>query len=347
MRISPLHIGLLLTGLVVLGGLFYAFLFHTTPEVTTPLESTHSTVEVTPIHSDVSVQKNSAPFSVIAGQQKVESGSTIKTSDSGRALIESSSSHITRLDYSSQITITEEEKHTQVRLAGGAVWSRLANLFDSGETYDVHTPNAIASVRGTSFGVWYHENTTIVIVLEGTVLFTPVGDEKNAILVHAGYKATRVGSGSVKLELITKADRLLPWVVFNESASPTSPTTSAVPASTSSPQTTIVVPQAQPVSVGDLVRLSSMSPTTIVEGSQEVLTISGRNLDQVETLTIGGTQVYFSHVNTTTITANAPLLSPGRYSISITAPGGRVSTLTSILMVSARAASPNTVTGKP
>ena len=90
-----------------------------------------------------------------------------------------------------------------------------------------------------------------------------------------------------------------------------------------------------------------MSPTTIVEGSQEVLTINGRNLDQVETLAIGGTQVYFSKVSTTAITANAPVLAPGRYSISITAPGGRVSTLTSILTVSARTVSPNTVTGKP
>lgn len=349
MRISPLRIGLLLTGLVVLGGLFYAFLFRSTPEVTTPLESTRSTVEVTPLHSDVSVQQNNAPFSVIDGQQKVESGSTIKTSDRGRALIESSSSHITRLDYSSEITITEEEKRTQVRLAGGAVWSRLANLFDSGETYDVHTPNAIASVRGTSFGVWYHDNTTIVIVLEGMVLFTPVGDEKNAVLVHAGYKATRVGTGPVKVELITKTDRSLPWVVFNESTLSTSPTTSAVPVSIPSPQTTTTAPppQVPSISSGDIVRLSGMSPTTIVEGSQEVLTINGRNLDQVETLAIGGTQVYFSKVSTTAITANAPVLAPGRYSISITAPGGRVSTLTSILTVSARTVSPNNVTGKP
>ena len=351
MRISPLQIGLLLAGLIILGGLLYAFLLGSKPKEIQQTEPIHSTVEVTPIHSDVSVKEGSADFVIILGQQAVESGSRIKTSEAGRALIESASSHITRLDYSSEIIVEETEKRTQVSLAVGAVWSRLLNVFDSGETYEVQTPNAIATVRGTSFGVWYSVNTTILIVTEGEVLFTPIGAEDKAVIVRSGYKATRTGTGPVKVESLTKADRLLPWVLFNATATAPPPASgvSGAPITSPAPQPPATPPQTQttPTPTGDIVRLSGISPITIVEGSQEVLTISGRNLDQVETLTVGGVQIYFTRVNTTTITAPAPVLVPGRYSVSITAPGGRVSTLSGALTVTARAVSPNTVNGKP
>jgi FecR protein/IPT/TIG domain len=350
MRISPLRIGLLLTGLVILCGLYYVFLFRGASPVTAPLVTSHTTVRVTPIHTDVSIQHGTSPFSVIAEQQEVESGSTIKTSDKGRALIESSSSHITRLDYSSQITISEEQKHTQVSLAGGAVWSRLKNLFDSGETYDVQTPNAIASVRGTSFGVWYQGTTTIVMVLEGAVLFTPIGDEHNAVLVHAGYKATRVGSGPVQVELLTKADRALPWVVFNSDVvAPTtsSPTTIEQPPPPSS-GTPLSTPAPAPAPTQDLMRFSGVSPTSVEEGSGSLLTLSGRNLDQVVTVSIDGTSVYFTLLSSTGIQVNTPTsLGVGRHTISVTGPQNRVVSLSNILTVTARTASPNTVTGKP
>ena len=356
MRISPLQIGLVLAGLVALGGLLYVLFFNHTPEVAPQQIAVPSVVHVTPIHSDVSVKEGVSAFAVISEAKAVISGSTVKTSSTGRALIESASSHITRLDYDSQITISEEQRHTQIQLASGAVWSRLMNVFDSGETYDVQTPNAIASVRGTSFGVWYQTNTTILIVIEGEVLFSPLDAPDKAVHVRAGYKATRVGTGPVKVEPLGKADRQLPWVTFNTDTpavpSPTV-TNSGVPTGTTpaptepSPTTPTTATQPAPVSSRDLVRLSGINPTSIVEGSQEILTITGRNLDQVETLTIGGTQIYFSKVNTTTITASAPGLTPGRYSVSITAPDGRVSILSSALTVTARATTPNSVTGKP
>ena len=348
MRISPLRIGLLLTGLVVLGGLCYVFLFQGASPVTAPVESPHTTVRVTPIHTDVSVQHSTFPFSVIAEQQEVESGSIIKTSDKGRALIESSSSHITRLDYSSEITISEEQQHTQVSLAGGAVWSRLKNLFDSGETYDVQTPNAIASVRGTSFGVWYQGTTTIVIVLEGAVLFTPRGDEQNAVLVHAGYKATRVGNGSVLVEKLTKADRALPWVVFNSDVVATSPTSSTTTDQPIPPTPVTPLATPAPAPAQDLMRFSGVSPTSVEEGSGSLITLSGRNLDQAVTVSIDGTSVYFTLLSSTGIQINTPTsLGVGRHTISVTGPQNRVVSLSNILTVTARVVSPNSVTGKP
>lgn len=342
MRISPLYIGLVLASLCILGGLLYVFQLKPSRKAD-PLVTTPTTVQVTPIHADVTVRQGDSAFTTIATRQAILSGSVIKTSETGRALIESASSHITRVDYSSQITISEEKKQTKIGLASGAMWSRITNIFDSGETYDVETANAIASVRGTSFGVWYHVDTTTLIVIEGEVLFAPIEARDAGVLVRAGYKATRMGTGPIHVEPLTSADNILPWVVFNQST-PTKPTTTAVPVTTQTPSAS---PTQPPVSSGDVVRLSGISPTTSIEGSQETLTITGRNLDQVDTLSIGGTQVYVTHVNTMTITATIPTLTPGRYSVSITAPGGRASTLSSALTITARAASPNSVTGKP
>lgn len=342
MRISPLYIGLVLAGVCILGVLLYVFLCRPSPK-TKPIDTASTTVQVTPLHSDVSVQRGDSAFTTITTRQAVQNGSVIQTSETGRALIESASAHITRIDYSSQITVQEEKKKTQVELAGGALWSRITNIFDSGETYDVETANAIASVRGTSFGVWYQFNTTTLIVIEGEVLFAPIEARGSGVLVRAGYKATRVGTGPIHVAPLTRADNILPWVVFNQGTR-VEPMPAAAPVVTQIPTTS---PAQPPVSSGDIVRLSGISPTTSIEGSQETLTITGRNLDQVDTLSIGGTQVYVTRVNTTTITATIPTLTPGRYSVSITAPGGRVSTLSSALTISARTASSNGVSGKP
>lgn len=348
MRMSPLKIGFLLAGLVILLGLIYGFFFHSKPQEPKEIEQTPSTVQVTPIHSDVSVKEVGADFVTLPGQQAVESGSVIKTSDTGRALIESASSHITRLDYNSEITITEEEKQTKVALAGGALWSRLTNIFDGGESYEVQTPNAIAAVRGTSFGVWYQKNTTIVIVIEGSVLFTPIGAEDKAVLVKAGYKATRVGTGPVVVEPLTKTDRALAWVVFNADAVTPTQTTGTPSPSAPVSGTPTPTPAPLPIPVPDLVRFSGISPTSIEEGSGATLTLSGRNLDQVVLVTIDGTSVYYSVVGSTAITVSSPTsLSIGRHTVAVTGPNNRVISLTNALTVSARTVSPNGVPGKP
>lgn len=344
MRMSPLKIGFLLAGLVLLFGLIYGFFFHSKAPEVKEIEQTPSTVQVTPIHSDVSVKEGTAGFVVIPGQQAVQTGSTIKTSDTGRALIESSSTHITRVDYSSEVTIAEEENQTQISLVSGALWSRLANVFDSGESYEVQTPNAIAAVRGTSFGVWYQKNTTILLVIEGSVLFTPIGAEDKAVLVKAGYKATRVATGPIQVEPLTKADKARAWVIFNTDA-----TTNATPVGTTTSSPTAPVTTAPvPVPTQDLVRLSSVSPTTIDEGSGTQLTVSGRNLDQVLSVSIDGTSVYFSVISSTGLSISPPTsLTLGRHTITVTGPNNRTVSLSNALTVIARKVSPNSVPGKP
>jgi hypothetical protein len=334
----------MLLALALLGALSYVFFVPSSHESMTPLETTHTVVRVTPIHTDVSVQNGTSAFSIITQQQEVPSGSTIKTSESGRALIESASSHITRLDYSSEITIAEEKKHTQISLAGGAMWSRLQNLLDSGETYDVKTPNAIASVRGTSFGVWYQGNTTLVIVLDGAILFTPLGNEQNAVRVPAGYKATRVGTGSVKIEPLTKIDRVLPWVVLNADTVTTAPSSE-----TTTPQPVPPISGTPaPTPTQDILRFSGVTPTSIVDGSGSLITLSGRNMDQAVSVSIDGAPVYFTLQSTTAIQISAPTsLGAGRHTISVTGPQNRVISLSNVLTVTARIVSPNAVSGKP
>ena len=67
--------------------------------------------------------------------------------------------------------------------------------------YQVHTPNAVAAVRGTKFDTAYSENVirpgyqgcekyTDVSVYQGTVNLAPLGAPNTGEDVHAGYEAT-------------------------------------------------------------------------------------------------------------------------------------------------------------
>src|SRR5271163_4025029 len=91
---------------------------------------------------------------------------------------------------------------TRVSLFSGVMRSLVSAA--SGGTpadYQVHTPNAVAAVRGTRFDTAYSENVirpgyqgceryTDVSVYQGTVNLSPVGAPTAGEDVHAGYEAT-------------------------------------------------------------------------------------------------------------------------------------------------------------
>ncbi|MBW7955069.1 FecR domain-containing protein [Candidatus Gracilibacteria bacterium] len=56
----------------------------------------------------------------------------------------------------------------KITLNLGSIWTKAVKLDDKSE-FEVYTPNAVAAVRGTIFGVSYNSNTTDVVVKEGIV----------------------------------------------------------------------------------------------------------------------------------------------------------------------------------
>lgn len=192
--------------LVITTSLFFLFTRPKTTQVT-PV----SNVLVTPLNSEVFI---SFPITEILSPTRVSEGTRLITSATGRALIEGR--HVAVLDTNTEITLTTHDtlhNKTALELHAGNLWNRVQKLSDQGEYYTVTTQNARASVRGTSFGMTKIDRMTILIVMEGSVLFGPTNGPFE--LVHAGEKAMVVDQDPVIISRITEQDTRDPWFVLN------------------------------------------------------------------------------------------------------------------------------------
>lgn len=109
------------------------------------------------------------------GMDLYESDS-IKTGDNSTASIILFKSSIIRLDSNTEVTLKEiikaEETSVKIKQDAGRIWNTVSKV--SGiDNYDVETPTAVASVRGTSFDIDVdEEGITIVKVIKGIVNVT-------------------------------------------------------------------------------------------------------------------------------------------------------------------------------
>ncbi len=116
----------------------------------------------------VQYRTDSSDWKTASNGMSLNQGDSVKTLESSLAKIIFSES-VMRLDSSTEVKIdTLNQEHVSVVQALGRTWSRLLKI--SGiSNYEVSTPNAIASVRGTGFSVSYDGKKTEVKVAEGTV----------------------------------------------------------------------------------------------------------------------------------------------------------------------------------
>ena len=122
------------------------------PKVSKPTEITVTTLEKNVTRKDYSIQEES----IVEKTASTTEGDIIRTSSTGRALLESPNGHPTILDYSTELTITNSEEQgnkTKFELFGGSLWSRAKKTAEKGEFFEIKTGNAVAVVRGTSFGL--------------------------------------------------------------------------------------------------------------------------------------------------------------------------------------------------
>lgn len=154
--------------------------------------------------------------------KKVSAGDFLETSKTGRALIEDFYGSVTVLDYSSKYKILSlNENINKGFLESGKSWSKVKKILKEGQSYEVETNNAVAIVRGTSFGVFILKGTTYLFVTEGSVLFVPVDIEtrerfyNRAVLVKSPNKAYIDKSGNVIFGPLTDLDIKDPWYIYN------------------------------------------------------------------------------------------------------------------------------------
>src|SRR6204780_2556266 len=159
------------------------------------------------VSGQVQIQRTGGATIGAAAGVGVNVGDRIVTGPNGHAVIVLNDQSRLELGPASSITldeftITGGATATRVSLFSGVMRS-LVNAASGGApaNYQVHTPNAVAAVRGTRFDTAYSENVirpgyqgceryTDVSVYQGTVNLSPVGAPTAGEDVHAGYEAT-------------------------------------------------------------------------------------------------------------------------------------------------------------
>ena len=125
----------------------------------------------------LSIEEGTAQYASIAGEWKdaksgmeLKQGYFVKTLAASKAKILFSDS-VMRLDANTEITIDNlSPESVSLIQSVGKTWSRLLKI--SGiSNYEVTTPNAVATVRGTGFSVEVKDDGTEVKVAEGEVEF--------------------------------------------------------------------------------------------------------------------------------------------------------------------------------
>ena len=230
---------------------------------------------VTPFSSDVSIKGMEADtFNIIQTPASTTVGSTVKTSKDGRALIESSFGHPIAVDFNSNVTIANndsENNKTTIELVSGGIWARAKKLVEKGEYLEIQTGNAVAVVRGTSFGLTYANNLTTLVVAEGEVsLFIKNKDTgeiivESEIVVKAGYKGTVFKNEKPKMFPLSTSDKNSSWFRFN-----TKPEEATKDNSTISPKDSSVIPPQNTQNAGAAINPTAISPASFGGGGSSM-----------------------------------------------------------------------------
>lgn len=131
--------------------------------------------------------------------RELKSGNTITperiiaADASGVADIHFPDGSIARLDSSSELAIDEasfaaETETLRVRLIlfAGRTWSRTMQLASPESLWEVETSNAVATIRGTAFGVEYRDGASSIFVDQNEVSFVPRDPQTKERLEDAG-----------------------------------------------------------------------------------------------------------------------------------------------------------------
>jgi hypothetical protein len=126
---------------------------------------------------DVQVKSEGGVWTTAENGMDLYESDSIKTGDDTSASIILFKTSIIRLDNNTEVTIEkliQDSKETSVEIeqSSGRTWNTVSKI--SGiDNYEVQTPTTVASVRGTSFGVYYLADGNIsVAVANGTVNVT-------------------------------------------------------------------------------------------------------------------------------------------------------------------------------
>lgn len=122
---------------------------------------------------------------------EVQSGQTLMTDNVGLANLYFSDGSVVRLETQTKIDLKDFEYFSgnktlkvKIFLQSGRIWSRIKALMTTQSYWEVQTANAVAAVRGTSFGVVYVPGQTTIIGSVHLINVNAVDPQTKQLIEH-------------------------------------------------------------------------------------------------------------------------------------------------------------------
>jgi hypothetical protein len=126
-------------------------------------------------------------FRQLALRDFVKSGDAVRTGATGVAEFAWPDGTCWKLTPNSQVTLSRstanallKTEHSQLRLDQGQIFVRIPKRLASSSSFEVHTPCAVATARGTVFSVSHQGRQSRVCVLQGAVDVSRAGAKNEA-----------------------------------------------------------------------------------------------------------------------------------------------------------------------
>lgn len=168
------------------------------------------------VFSDTVLAKtpSTSEFKAVVDGQKIEVGTVIKTSETGRAQLVFPNGTVTRIDFSSEITLSQYDEfpfNTKIAITRGRIWSAINKLLGN-ERFQTQSDSVIASVRGTSYGHDILDSGNKLKVAKGVVEGICLNEKQKATL-HAGTEVIlNCGEDAPEVSTYEPEDE---WANFN------------------------------------------------------------------------------------------------------------------------------------
>ncbi len=162
----------------------------------------------------VKITRNKREIAAVGTKERIITGDKIMTGPGGRLLFQMKKSLVS-VESRSTASVEIGLKRKSLSLERGTLLCKVIPL-ETGEMFSVITPNAVAVVAGTGFGISYEKETTRVTVSQGAVKVTnlvknyEIRVEKGQSAVIRGISTVKkpVKTGSREMQLLQKIGRL-------------------------------------------------------------------------------------------------------------------------------------------
>lgn len=196
----------------------------TSPTPAQPLNASNEpTFDIIRLEGDVFVkQPGDKDFIKIETKVQVKSGSSVKTGLNGRASIQYPNKILTNMGSSTEVAVnifSENGQKSKIKLLGGSLWSKIENILGKGDAYEIETPNAVASVRGTIFATEFLKNISLFLVLENKAEVRMIDPNTGQVILEKFAKITLEEGEKTSVDganLPTKANPLRKQLITKE-----------------------------------------------------------------------------------------------------------------------------------